>query len=443
MNENLEYDAVVIGGGIAGMQASLDLADMGFKVLLVEKEASIGGHMFKLSKTFPTMDCASCISTPKMAAVSHHPNITVWTYSEVEEVVKNGEGDFRLKIIRKPRFVDESKCTGCEQCEDACPVIVPNEYNYGLIGRKAAYIPFETAVPKVAVIDIDNCVLCGACERVCPANAINFFQVPEAVNVKAGAVILATGYKLFPAELKKEYHFGEYPNVITSMQAERLLSPTRPFNSLLRPRDGKEPMNIAYILCVGSRDRTIGNPMCSQICCMYSIKQAQLILGTLPLADVTIYYMDIRAFGKGYEEFYQQTRAMGVNFVRGRVAKIEETENGDLVLHYTDVENGCIPKKQVHDLVVLSVGIWPNSDIAKIFRNDKLELDNYGWIKRVEEYESPNITSIPGVFTAGCITGPKDIPDSIVDATSAAAECADYLSRFRKRLIEISKKEMS
>ena len=442
MTEILEYDVVVIGGGIAGMQSSLDLADMGFRILLVEKEASIGGHMFKLSKTFPTMDCASCISTPKMAAVSHHPNITVWTYSEVEEVVKNGEGDFRLKIIRKPRFVDESKCTGCEQCEDACPVIVPNEYNFGLIGRKAAYIPFETAVPKVAVIDMDNCILCGACERVCPANAINFFQEPEAVNVKAGAVILATGYKLFPAELKKEYHFGEYPNVITSMQAERLLSPTRPFNSLLRPRDGKEPMNIAYILCVGSRDRTIGNPLCSQICCMYSIKQAQLIMGTLPLADVTIYYMDIRAFGKGYEEFYQQTRAMGVNFVRGRVAKIEETENGDLVLHYTDVENGCIPKTQVHDLVVLSVGIWPNSDIAKIFSNEKLELDNYGWIKRVEEYESPNITSIPGVFTAGCVTGPKDIPDSIVDATSAAAECADYLSRFRRKLIEISKKEM-
>jgi len=438
MNDILDYDVVVIGGGIAGMQSSLDLADMGFKVLLIEKEASIGGKMFLLSKTFPTLDCASCISTPKMAAVTHHPLITVWTYSEVKEIVKNGEGDFRLKIIRKPRFVDESKCTGCEQCEDACPVIVPDEYNFGLIGRKAAYIPCETAVPKVAVIDLDNCILCGACERVCPASAINFLQEPKTVDVKAGAIIIATGYKLFPAELKKDYHFGEYPNVITSMQAERLLSPTRPFNSFLRPRDGKEPMNIAYILCVGSRDITIGNPYCSQICCMYSIKQAQLVIGALLLADVTVYYMDIRAFGKGFEEFYQQAKAMGVNFVRGRVAKIEEAENGDLIVHYTDVENGCIPRKQVHDLVVLSVGIWPNPAIAKVFKNVKLDLDEYGWIKRVEEPERPNITSIPGVFAAGCATGPKDIPDSIVDATSAAAECADYLSKYRKRLVEMA-----
>jgi len=333
--------------------------------------------------------------------------------------------------------VDETKCTGCGQCESVCPIIIPSEYNFGLIGRKAAYIPFETAVPKVAVIDLDNCILCGSCERVCPAKAINFLQEPKYITVKAGAIILATGYKLFPADLKKDYHFGEYPNVITSMQAERLLSPTRPFNSFLRPLDGKEPLNIAYILCVGSRDKTIGNPCCSQICCMYSIKQAQLILGALLLTDVTIYYMDIRAFGKGFEEFYNQAKAMGINFIRGRVAKIEQNKDGDLILHYTDVENGCIPKKKVHDLVVLSVGLWPNPDIVKIFKNVKLELDRYGWIK-VSKIDRPNVTSIQGVFAAGCATGPKDIPDSIVDATSAAAECADYLKRYKEKLVEIA-----
>ncbi len=437
MTETLNYDVVVIGGGIAGMQASLDLADMGFTVLLVEKEPSIGGKMFLLSKTFPTLDCASCISTPKMAAVSHNPLITVWTYSEVDGIFREEDGEFRVKIIKKPRFVDEAKCTGCEQCEDACPIIVSSENNFNLIGRKAAYIPFETAVPKIALIDMDHCILCGACERVCPADAIDFLQKPKTVDVRAGAIILATGFRLFPAERKKEYHFGEYKNVITAMQAERLLSPTNPYNHVLRPLDGKEPMNVAYILCVGSRDRTIGNPLCSRICCMYSIKQAELLMGALPLVDVTIYYMDIRAFGKGFEEFYQQAKEMGVRFVRGRVASIDQLDNGDLVVNYTDVENGGVFKKETHDLVVLSVGIWPNPDVAKLFKDERLELDEHGWIKQTEENIRPNATNIPGVFTAGCATGPKDIPDSIVDATSAAAECADYLRRIRNKAVGV------
>lgn len=429
--EEKRYDVLVIGGGIAGMEASLDLADMGFKVLLVEKEPSIGGKMFLLSKVFPTLDCASCIATPKMALTAHHPNIEVMTYSEVQEIIKKDEGDFRVKILRKPRFVEEKLCTGCGQCEQACPVIVPKEFDYGMRGRKAAYIPFDTAVPRVAVIDIDHCVMCGQCEHVCPVGAINFLQIPKIIKVRVGAVIIATGFKLFPAELKKEYHFGEYPNVITAMQMDRLLSPTRPYNAVLRPFDGKEPMNIAYILCTGSRDKTVNNPQCSQVCCMYSIKQAQLIMGALPLADITIYYMDIRAFGKGFEEFYKQSEAMGVRFVKGRVAKIEMEKNGDLTVWYEDIENGGRLTKETHDLVILSVGLLPDLDVLKVFKNIKIETDELGWVKPVDENLNPTETNIRGVFIAGCSLGPKDIPDSVVEAGAAAAQCAAYLKEVR------------
>jgi len=429
--EPQEFDVLVIGGGIAGMEASLSLADMGYKVILVEKTPSIGGKMFLLSKVFPTLDCASCIVTPKMASTANHPNIKMLTYSEVQEIYKEGEGNFKVKILKKPRYVDLDACTGCGRCEEVCPVIVPKEYDYNLIGRKAAYIPFDTAVPKKAVIDIDNCILCGACERVCPADAIDFTQEPEILDVRVNAVILATGYRLFPAELKTQLGYGRYKNVITAMQMDRLLSPTRPYNAVLRPSDGKEPMNIAYILCVGSRDKEVNNPRCSQVCCMYSIKQAQLIMGALPLADITIFYMDIRAFGKGFEEFYKQAEAMGIRFIKGRVAKIEELENGDLLVKYEDVTEGRL-KEETFDLVVLAVGILPDPEIAKIFKNVKLELDDLGWIKQVDETGNPTATNIPGVFAAGCCIGPKDIPDSIVEANAAASQCAAYLSMIKE-----------
>ena len=426
-----EYDVLVIGGGIAGMQSSLDLGDMGYKVLLIEKEPSIGGKMFLLSKTFPTLDCASCISTPKMAAVSHHPNIKLMTYTEVLEVYKEGEGNFRVKLLKKPRYVEEDLCTGCAQCELKCPVILPKEFDFGLAGRKAIYIPFPTAVPKKALIDIEHCILCGQCERICPANAVNFLQKPKLYEVKVKAVIIATGYKLFPAELKKDYHFGEYPNVITAMQMDRLLAPTRPYHTIVRPSDGKEPENIAYILCIGSRDKTVGNPNCSQICCMYSIKQAQLLTGALPLADITIYYIDIRAFGKGFEEFYKQTEAMGVNFIKGRVAKIEQLENGDLKVYYEDIQNGGKLSTAVHDLVVLAVGLLPNSEIIKVFKNVKIETDDVGWIKSPNENTEPTKTTTNGVFAAGCITGPKDIPDSIAEASAVAIQVAGYINSLK------------
>ena len=423
------HDVMVLGGGICGMQAALDLGDMGLKVLLVEKEPSIGGAMYKLSKTFPTLDCSSCISTPRMASAAHHKNITLLTYSEVQEVSKEGEGNFVAKVREKPRYVDAVACTACSLCEKACPVIVPSEYDGDLSGRKAAFIPFDTALPKVAMIDLDNCIYCGACERACPVGCIDFLQTPKLHSVRVGSVVLATGFRLFDAKLKQTYHYGEFPNVVTSMQMERLLSPTRPTHALVRPSDGKEPSNIAYVLCVGSRDDTVENPYCSQVCCMYSIKQAQLLMGALPLADISVYYIDIRAFGKGFEEFYVQTKAMGVNFVKGKVAKIDQEASGDLTLSYEDIENGGRTSKASHDLVVLAVGILPNSDIASLFKKQELGLDQVGWIKVSGADSSPMRTSIPGVFAAGTAIGPKDIPDSAVEGSGAAMDAVAYLCR--------------
>jgi heterodisulfide reductase subunit A len=436
------YDVIIIGGGIAGMQAALDLGDMGKKVIIVDKEPSIGGNMFKLSKTFPTMDCASCISTPKMAAVTHHPNIKILTYSEVKAIDKQEDGTFRANVFEKPRYVEASVCTACRQCEDACPVIVPSEYDLGLIGRKAVFVPFETEVPKVALIDMENCVYCGACERVCPADSINFLQTPKRHTLIAKSVIVATGFQLFDAKRKAEYHFSEYPNVVTSMQMERLLAPTRPTHAIVRPSDGKEPQNIAYVLCVGSRDASLGNPYCSQVCCMYSIKQAQLLMGALPLADITIYYIDIRAYGKGFEEFYVQAKGMGVKFVKGKVAKIEQLGNGNLLLYYEDVENGGKLAKTEHDLVALSVGLLPNSGLTGLFRGQQLAVDSVGWVKSPDENRAPMKTSIDGVFAAGTATGPKDIPDSVVEGSAACMNSVAYIKMPKRKIaIEVAKSE--
>jgi len=425
MNRN-DADVLVIGAGIAGQEASLNLANMGFRVLLVERDASIGGKMIQLSKVFPTLDCSACIATPKMSETARHPNINIHTLSEVRSVVRSGK-HFDVTIRRHPRYVDETLCTGCQECEFKCPVEVEDQYNYGMIGRKAIYIPFNTAIPRVALIDIDQCILCGACERVCPADAIDFTQEPEDITMRVGAVILATGFSLFQAGKKKEYGYGKFRNVIHAMEMDRLLSPTRAYNTVLRPLDGKVPENIAYVLCTGSRDISMDNPICSQVCCMYSIKQAQLLMGALPLADITLYYIDIRAFGKGFEEFYQQSKDMGVQFVKGKIAKIEERENGDLGLFYEDIEHMGESKEAQHDLVVLSVGILPGTDLRSVFEDLRLELDPSGYIGQPDELVHPGRTSVAGVFVAGTASGPMDIPDSILSAGAASAEAASYL----------------
>ncbi len=422
------YDVLVVGGGIAGEEASLNLANMGYKVLMVEKDYSIGGKMILLSKVFPTLDCAACITTPKVSEVARHPNITVYTYSEVKEIRKQGEKNFFIRVVKKPRYVIENLCTGCEECEHVCPVVVKDQYQYDLVGRKAVFIPFSIANPRIAAIDLENCVLCGLCEKVCPADAIDFTQQPVEETWQVKTVILATGFKLFDPLKIPRYGYGKYPNVITSMQMERELAPTRPYNNVLRPGDGKMPDNVAYVLCTGSRDATVGNPICSQVCCMYSIKQAQLIMGALPMADVTIYYLHIRAFGKGFCEFYQQAKGMGVEFVKGKIGRIKEKKNGNLILRYEDIESGKV-KEAEHDLVILSVGVLANDEIKAAFNGQNLALDDFRFIRQKDELSNPALTNIEGVFVAGAASGPMDIPDSIMSAGAASSEAASYITQ--------------
>ncbi len=894
-----KYDALVIGSGIGGMESALKLGDMGYKVLIVEREGSVGGKMILLSKVFPTLDCASCISTPKMGATIHHPNVTALTYSEVDGIQSDGNGGFKAQIRQKPRFVDEVACTGCRQCEMVCNVAVPDEFNAGMVSRRAAYIAFPQAVPKKAVVEragtspctsacpagikphgyialirsgqyekafelvceatplvgslgracyapceeecsrgglegslsirrlkrfiadrhyaqdrvsveappfngkkvaivgsgpagltaawhlarkgyevkifeaasqpggmlrlalppyrlpnevvdqdvanvtgigvtietdsrveelealkaagydaillalgthqatklrvpgeelagvmraadflkaaklgeeldvkgkrvvvigggnvavdvartalregalsaqalslesykdmpahpqevadakaegvtfknscgvrefagqdrvrsvelmrcvavfdskgrfspqyageggggiecdiavvaagmrpdsgefglpinrngtievhggtlqtslphvfaagdvvlgpsmitsaagqgrraahmidrwlqgepfdvaefdavlppvnkddvfarqatvseippaqqrgggklapgeffpdeetmteeealqsVSRCLDCGvcsecqACVKVCPAECIHLNMRGSEMEVEVGTVVLATGYTLFPADLKPQYGYGKYKNVITGMQMDRLLAPTRPYNGVLRPGDGKVPDNIAYILCTGSRDETLDNPLCSRICCMYSIKQNQLIMGALPLADVTVYYMDVRAVGKGYDEFYEQAKDMGANFVKGRVAEVTEKENGNLVLKYEDIENGTLVETE-HDLVVLAVGVRPNNDVRRLFADGDLGLDDYAYVDEPEEDLNPGATNMPGVYVAGSASGIKDIPDSILHAGAAVAQAAAHLEKAKAKL---------
>lgn len=425
-NKNASYDALVIGGGIAGGEAALNLANSGYKVLLVEKDLSIGGKMILLSKVFPTLDCSACITTPKVSEISRHPEITIFTGSEVKEIIKKSENNFEAKVIKNPRYVIAEDCTGCQLCEQACPVSVTDQYQYDLVGRKAAYIPFSIASPRVAAIDIENCTLCGACEKVCPTKCIDFTQEPELLNIQVKTVVIATGFNLFDPLKIPRFGYGLYKNVITSMQMERQLAPTRPFNTILRPGDGKVPDKLAYVLCTGSRDVTINNPICSQICCMYSIKQAQLLMGALPMADVTIYYINIRSFGKGFEEFYEQAKGMGVNFIKGKIGKITEKENGNLILRYEDINENKV-KESEHDMVILSVGVLANPDNAFLFPEDKLELDQFSFINQSDPLSSPSETNIKGVFVAGTASGPMDIPDSILSAGAASSEAISYL----------------
>lgn len=430
MTENVRndsYDALVIGGGIAGGEAALNMAGNGYRVLLVEKDLSIGGKMILLSKVFPTLDCSACITTPKISEISRHPGITILTGSEAKGIVKKSENYFEATVIKYPRYVIAEECTGCQLCEQACPVVVSDEYQYNLVGRKAAFIPFSIASPRVAAIDLENCTLCGACEKVCPTRCIDFTQKTEEYFIAVKTVIIATGFNLFDPLKIPRYGYGLFKNVITSMEMERQLAPTRPFNTILRPGDGKVPDKLAYVLCTGSRDVTVGNPICSQICCMYSIKQAQLLMGALPMADVTIYYINIRSFGKGFEEFYDQAKGMGVTFIKGKAGKITEKENGNLIIRYEDINENVV-KESEHDMVVLSVGVLANPDNASIFTGDELKLDQYSFVDQEDPLSSPARTSIKGVFVAGTASGPMDIPDSILSAGAASSEAISYLN---------------
>jgi heterodisulfide reductase subunit A len=417
------FDALIVGGGIAGLQSALDLADQGYTVAIVEKDASIGGKMIRLSKVFPTLDCASCITTPKMAAAAHHDNITMFTYCDLTSLDRSDDG-FTANVVQRSRYVDADRCIGCRQCEYNCPVMVTDKEQGGFCATKAIAIPFSNAIPQIAVLDTDHCMLCGKCESVCPTQAIDYFQKPTAFTLEADTAILTTGFELTPLADKPQYGRGTIPNVIDSLQMERLLAPHGPYNRVLRPSDGMEPDNIAYVQCAGSRDKSMGVSYCSRVCCMYAIKQAMLLSGALPLADITIYYMDIRAFGKGYEQFYQNAKAMGINFVKAKVAHIEPGENHNVILHYEDQRGEGITVAE-HDLTVLSMGMVPSWNPAGICPVAK---GSDRFIQTIRPKLSPTLTDMQGVFTAGAGAGPKDIVDTITEAGDAAMQAANYLN---------------
>jgi len=431
---------LVVGAGVAGLEASLDLADKGYKVYLIERLPTIGGKMALLYKVFPTNDCAPCILAPKTAYANIHPNINLLTNSEVTNVTGH-VGNFSVVVDQTPRYVDEKKCTGCGLCIEKCPVkMIDDEYSRGVGERKAIYIPYDQAIPKKAVIDIENCLYfqkgsCKICEKVCPAQAIDFNQQPKAIELKVGAIIVATGFDEYNPVQKTEYGYGRYGNVITQFQLARLLDidgPTR--GKLLRPTDKKEPRSVVMIQCVGSRDEN-ANGYCSSVCCMYALKHAQIIKDmVLPDTQVYICYIDMRATGKGFEEYYKRTREIGINFIHGRPAEIiEDSGTKNLILKVEDSDINELLRLEV-DLVVLSCATVPSKGTKQLAELLGINLDGNGFFKEIHPKLRPVETSVRGIYICGSAQGPKDIPDSIVQA-KAAASCAD--SELRKGEIEL------
>jgi len=411
------------------MQASLDLASRGLKVYLVEKSPSIGGKMAQLDKTFPTMDCSICIVAPKMIECLRHPNITLLTYCEVKEVSRSA-GNFRASILQKPRFVNEEKCTGCGICAQNCPVEIPNEFDMGLGIRKAIYIPLPQAVPLKYTIDEEHCLKCGLCQRVCGTGSVNLNQKPQTLTLSVGAIILATGFELFEARTKSEYGYGRYRNVLISLEFERLLSASGPTGGhLLRLSDGRIPRRIAFIQCVGSRSLKGGVSFCSSACCMYATKEAILIREHEPECEVTIFYNELRVFGKGYQDFVNKAKNhWGVKYVRGLPGEIvEDPRTGDLTLWYEDtIEN--VTKSIEADIVVLCPALIPRAASKELSVLLGLELDEHGFFKAKDPLFAPVDTNIPGIFICGYCQSPKDIPESVGQASAAASRAAEVLA---------------
>jgi heterodisulfide reductase subunit A2 len=437
--------SLIIGAGIAGIQAALDIADAGFKVYLVDKSPSVGGHMAQLDKTFPTLDCSACILTPKMVDVANHPNIELMTYSQVEEV-QGYVGNFTVKIRKKARFVDFDKCTGCGLCAEACRLAgkIPSEFDEGVGKRSAVYLPFPQAVPAVYTIDPERCLQlskgkCGkegpACAEACPADAVDFEQEDELVDVDVGAIIVATGYDVFDAARKPEYGFAENDNVMTGLEFERLVSASGPTGGkIILGRDkkgegGYEPEKVAFIHCVGSRDESVGNEYCSRVCCMYLAKQAHLIKDKLPDAEINVFYMDVRAFGKGFEEFYDRVRREGVRYIRGNPSEIyRKGDDHTLIIKVEDTLNAT-PMEVEADLVVLGVGLEPRKDIREIIDLFKLSQSTDGFFLEAHPKLRPVDTASDGIFLAGCCQGPKDIPDTVAQAKGAASSALMLMAR--------------
>ncbi|MDY0168061.1 MAG: CoB--CoM heterodisulfide reductase iron-sulfur subunit A family protein [Thermoguttaceae bacterium] len=428
---------LVVGGGIAGLQAAIELADAGYPVYLVEREPSIGGHMAQFDKTFPTLDCSACILTPKMSDAGQHENITLLTYSELEEV-SGSVGNFTVKIRKKARYVDYDKCTGCGICQEKCPrKVVDHDFEAGLGYRKAIYTPFPQAVPRIPVIDTANCTYftrgkCQVCSKVCPTEAIDYEQQDEVIEVNVGNIVIATGWKLFNCESIPQYGYKRLANVFTNMEFERLCNAAGPTNGKIVMRDGKtEPESVAIIHCVGSRDAKF-NPYCSGVCCMAALKFGHLVLEKTK-AKVYSFYIDMRTPMKDYEEFYQRLLEEGMTFVRGKVAEVTDaarlpSEQGKLILQYEDTLLGKQKRLPV-DMVVLMGAIEPQVDAKELGLRCGISCSMAGWYTERHPKLDPVATMTDGVFVAGACQGPKDIPASVAQGAAAAARIQAMITK--------------
>jgi len=429
---------MVVGGGVAAVQAALDLADSGFRVYLVEKSPAIGGHMAQLDKTFPTNDCSMCILAPKLVECGRHDNITLMTNSEL--IALEGEaGNFRARLKVKARYVDVEKCVACGICAEKCPTRVPDEFNRGLSQRKAIYIPYPQAVPLAYAIDPDNCRMiqkgkCGVCAKVCEQGAINYDDADKTVELDVGSVILAPGFEVADAARLGNYGYGRCKNVVTSIEFERMLSASGPsMGHISRPSDGKEPRRIAFLQCVGSRDDSIEKGYCSSVCCMYAIKETIVAKEHLPQLEPTIFFMDMRCFGKGFERYYERAKARGVRFIRSRIASVEEIpRTANLLVSFED-ESGEL-RTEEFDMVVLSVGLWASAEARRLAEAANIQLNDFGFARSNDL--SPVRTERDGVFVAGAFSAPKDIPETVMEASAAAAECASLLAPSRGSMVE-------
>lgn len=433
-------NTLVVGGGIAGIQAALEIANSHHKVYLVEREPSIGGHMVQLDKTFPTLDCSACILTPKMSEVGPHPYIELLTYSEVEEV-SGYIGNFKVKIRKKARYVDEQKCTGCGVCQEKCPWKVTSEFDMGLGQRKVIYTPFPQAVPNVPVIDREHCVYfqkgkCRVCEKFCEVGAVDFEQEDKVVEAEVGNIIVATGFQTFDPTLAAQYGYGKFDDVITGLQFERLSNATGPTGGNIRLKDGSTPRSVALIHCVGSRDENF-HDYCSRVCCMYALKHSHLIKEKTD-AEVHQIFTDIRCFGKDYEDFYQRLVHEGVNFVRGKVQNITSTngkkaDQGRLVITAEDPDNGKV-SQVIADMVVLCTAIETQQDAGKLTQTFSISQKADGFFLERHPKLDPVATMTDGIYVVGCCQGPKDIPDTVSQASAAAAQVLALITKGKVEL---------
>jgi heterodisulfide reductase subunit A len=435
---DINPNTLIVGGGIAGISAALELAEAGYHVYMVERQPSIGGHMAQLDKTFPTLDCSACILTPKMVDVGQHDNITLLSWSEVEKV-EGYLGNFTVTVRKKARYVNEELCTGCGICIEKCPKkVVDEEFEVGLGTRKAIYTPFPQAVPKYPVIDTENCTYfirgkCKACQIFCPTEAIDFEQEDEMVTFEVGNIILATGYQLFDVRRIPRYGYGRLANVFTSLEFERMVNAAGPTGGKIVLRDMEtEPKSVAIVHCVGSRDQNY-HEYCSKVCCMYSLKFAHLVHERLPDAEVYNFYIDIRTPGKGYEEFYHRLLDEGTNFIRGRVAEISDVprtpgEKGKLVVQAEDTLL-MIQRRVPVDMVILSPAMEAYGDSREVSQLFKMGCDFEGFFIERHPKLDPVATMTEGIFIAGACQGPKDIPDSVAQGAAAAARVASLIAR--------------